>query len=127
MQQAAGLRQSLSGLLTPRARGGDSRIKVARSSNTRYAQAVVKAYEKFKNAPKNANTERQQEAEYTKLLAQYILVDWENISFQGQDLPYSVPSAEKLLSVRDFRLFVQKCSDDFDAFRVEQEVETGNA
>jgi hypothetical protein len=107
--------------------GGDARIKVARSSNQRYAQAVVKAYEKYKNAPKNPHTERQQEADYTRLLAQYILVDWENVSFQGQELPYSVPSAEKLLSIRDFRVFVQKCSDDFDAFRVEQETETGNS
>ncbi|MGL4808972.1 MAG: hypothetical protein ACRC4O_09550, partial [Giesbergeria sp.] len=55
--------------------GGDARIKVARSSNTRYAQAVVKAYEKYKNAPKNATTERQQEADYNRLLAQHILLD----------------------------------------------------
>lgn len=106
--------------------GGDARIKVARSSNTRYAKAVVKAYEKFEKAAKNAHTERQQEQEYNRLLAQYILVDWENVEFQGQSLPYSIPSAEKLLQIRDFRLFVQKCSDDFDAYRAEQEEDLGN-
>jgi hypothetical protein len=107
--------------------GGDARIKVARSSNPRFAKAVVSAYEKYAKAPKNDKTTSQQDAEYNRLLAQYVLVDWENISFQKEPLPYSVSSAERLLTIREFRLFVQKCSDDFDSFRVEQEEEVGNA
>lgn len=107
--------------------GGDARVKVARSSNPRYAKAVVKAYEKYAKAPKGETTERQQEAEYNKLLAQYILLDWENVSFKGEPLRYSHPMAEQLLQVRDFRLFVQQCSENFDAYRVEVEEEVGNA
>lgn len=107
--------------------GGDARIKVARSSNPVYAKEVVKAYEKFAKAPKNDQTEKQQDAEYKRLLAQHILLDWENLTFKGKTLPYSVQNAEMLLAIRDFRLFVQKCSDDFDAYRAEVEEDLGNA
>jgi len=104
-----------------------ARIKVARSSNQRYAKAVVKAYEKYAKVKKSEALEAQQEAEYNRLLAQHILVDWEGLSFKGANTPYSVAAAEKFLQIRDFRSFVQKCSEDFDAFRVEAEVEVGNA
>lgn len=106
--------------------GGDARIKVARSNNERFAKAVVKAYEKYEKAPNTPAKDAQQQAEYNQLLATYILLDWENVSFKGQALPYSIPSAQQLLSIKDFRMFVQKCADDFEAFKVEIEESVGN-
>lgn len=108
--------------------GGDARIKVARSNNPKYAKEVVKAYEKYQKVPKVEDeiAERQQEAEYLKLLAKHILVGWEKIQFKGEELKYSVANAEMLLKIRDFRVLVQKCADDFEAFRVKQEEEVGN-
>lgn len=109
--------------------GGDARIKVARSSNPVYSKAVVKAFEKYTKAPKSnkAAIEAQQEAEYIRLMARYLLTDWENVKYKGESLPYSVENAEMLLKLRDFRLFVQTCSDDFDSFRIEVQEEVGNS
>lgn len=109
--------------------GGDARVRVARSNNPTYSKALVKAYEKYTKASKaNGDAiEKQQEEEYIKLIARHILTDWTNVKFKGKALPYSVENAEKLLKIRDFRIFVQKCADDFDAYRVEIEEEVGNA
>lgn len=107
--------------------GGDARIKVARANNPRFSAAVVKTYEKWKNAPKGEAATKQQDEEYNRLLAQYVLLDWENVSFKGSPLPYSVANAEKLLSIKDFRALVQKFADEIDAYRVEVSEEVGNA
>lgn len=108
--------------------GGDARILVARSNNPRYAKALVKAYEKYAKASKDSPTvEKQQENDYVRLLAEHILLGWEKVERNKKPLPYSKESAEELLRIKDFRQFVQKCSDDFDAYRVEVEEEVGNS
>jgi len=107
--------------------GGDARVRVARSTNPKYARAVVDAYENLQKSklPK-AELEKKQEAAYTSLMATHLLVGWEGVQFKGKTLPYSQANAEMLLQIRDFRIFVVKCSEDFDAFRVEVEEEVGN-
>jgi hypothetical protein len=107
--------------------GGDARILVARSNNPIYTKAVVKAYEKYAKAPKNSTTEKQQEADYIRVMAQHLLLDWESVQYQGAALDYTKENAEMLLKIKDFRVFVQQCSDDFESFKVETEQEVGNS
>ncbi len=107
--------------------GGDVRILVARSTNPVYTKAVVKAYEKYAKAPKNASTEKQQEADYIKVMAKHLLLGWENVVYKGKKMPHSEENAQTLLKMKDFRLFVQQCSDDFNAFKAANEEEVGNS
>lgn len=106
--------------------GDNGQILVARNTNEKYARAIVKAYERYKNA-KGVEAEKRQEREYIRLLAEHILVDWKDIEWKGQPLPYSTQNAEMVLAIKDFRIFVQKCSEDFEAFRVEVEEEVGKS
>lgn len=108
--------------------GGNASILVARSSNPKFSKAVVKAYEKYAKSPKNnPDVEKRQEADYIKVLAEHLLLGWKEIEYKGVPLEYSRANAEVLLAIKDFRQFVQQCSDDFDAFRLQQEEEVGNS
>ncbi len=108
--------------------GGDARVLVARSTNQKYNKAVLEAYEKYAKADKNSEeTRKQQEADFDRVIAQHLLLGWQKIEYKGKPMEYSVENACTLLAHRDFRMFVQKCADDFEAYRVEIEEHVGNS
>jgi hypothetical protein len=56
-----------------------------------------------------------------------VLLGWRKLKFKGAELPYNVENAKKLLGVKDFRSLVARLASDFEAYRVRQEEELGNA
>lgn len=108
--------------------GGDgARVLVARSNNPRYSKALVKAFEKYSKAPKGSIDEKKQEDEYISLLAEHILLGWEDIQFKGKPFAYSKENAATALRMKEFRLRVQEFSDTFEAYKAEIEEDVGNA
>ena len=61
------------------------------------------------------------------VIAETILLGWEDISFKGEVLEYNVANAKKLLAVKDFRKTVAQFADDVSAFKFKETEEQGKA
>lgn len=98
---------------------GDARFLVARAGNKAYSKMFTKEYERNQRAldRKDAAADELAERLMVKVIAKTILLGWENVKFNGVDMPYSVENAEKLLAIKDFRRDVMKMADDFDAYK----------
>lgn len=104
-------------------------ILVARTGNKAYAKklsALVERNQKLLDM-KNDAADAKGEEIMIEAMAETLLLGWKGLSFQGQDIEYSVANAKKLLSLRDFRRQVMKFADDTDAYRVKVEAEQGEA
>lgn len=108
----------------------DTKLKIARAGNTEYVNLLRKKLEDSridldaKDDESNARAEKMM----VEVMAETILLGWEGpMKYQGVDLPYSKANAVKLLQHKDFRRKVSGFSESFEAFRVKQEQELGNA
>jgi len=109
--------------------GGGARVLVARSGNRKYAKLLTKEVERNKKALdlNDDAADKLSEEIMIGVLAETILVGWENISFKGEELEYSVANAKKLLAVKDFRKAVAQFADDVSAFKFKETDEQGKA
>lgn len=92
------------------------RIKVARLNNKRYGRLLVQQYEVNKTLleMKGDAAEAKSEEITVDVMAQSILLGWENLEYDGAPLPntWSLDNAKKLLKVKDFRDLVgQKAAE----------------
>lgn len=105
--------------------GEDAEILVARAGNKKYGKMIAKEYEKHKKLLdlKNDASEAKSEEIMIEVLAKTILLGWKNISFKGEDLPYSLENAKMLLAVKDFRKLVAGYADDTEQYKAQVEEE----
>ena len=61
------------------------------------------------------------------VMAETILLDWEGLEFRGKPMTYSSFNARLLLQIKDFRKKIGALSESFEAFKVKEEAEQGNA
>lgn len=103
-------------------------VKVARSGNAKYVE-MLRARLKDAQLDLMATKEADELAEsiLVDVMAETVLLGWKGLTFQGDDLPVNAASARKLLAVKDFRRKVSGFSENFEAFRVKEEAEQGNA
>lgn len=103
-------------------------VKVARAGNTRYVE-MLRARMKEAQLDMLSGKEADELAEsiLVDVMAETVLLGWKDLKLQGVDMPVSVANARKLLAIKDFRRKVAGFSENFDAFRVKEEVEQGNA
>jgi hypothetical protein len=105
-----------------------ARVLVARSGNEKYTE-MLRA--KLKEAQLDGMPEKEANAVAEELvidvLATTVLLKWEGLTYQGKPAPVSVEMAKVFLTVKDFRKKISGFADNFDAFRVQEEVEQGNA
>jgi hypothetical protein len=109
--------------------GGGARVLVARAGNRKYAKMLTKEVERNKKALdlNDDAADKLSEEIMIGVIAETILLGWENVSFKGEDLEYSVANAKKLLAVKDFRKAVAQFADDVSAFKFKETEEQGKA
>lgn len=109
--------------------GKGAELLIARAGNDAYSRAVstlVDEHREVLDMKNDAATAKSTEI-MIQVLAETILLGWKGIVFKGQPMEYSVENAKKLLAVRDFRLMVQRLSDESAAYRAKLEEEQGKA
>lgn len=108
--------------------GPKSRLLIARSGNRAYGKALTKQVEMNKLALDMGDdlAEEVSDKIMVDVLANTILLGWENLSFKGEVLTYSVENAKKLLAVKEFRKQVVRFSEGLEAFQLKEEVKQGN-
>lgn len=105
--------------------GGGARILVARSNNRKYIklmEAKLKAHKHTLDAGGEA-AEKVAEEAIVDSMAKAILLDWQELSWQGAPLEVSEENAKKLLGVKDFRAMVMRLADDRERFLAAEEEE----
>ena len=109
--------------------GGGARVLVARSGNRKYGKMLTKEVERNKKAldQNDDAADKLSEEIMISVLAETILLGWEDISFKGEVLEYNVANAKKLLAVKDFRKAIAQFADDVSAFKFKETEEQGKA
>lgn len=109
--------------------GKDSRLLVARAGNRNYARALNRKVEANRVALDVAddNADKVSDEIMADVMSETILLGWENISYKGEPLAYTRDNARMLLLIKDFRAQVGRFADDFESYKVKQEVEQGKA
>lgn len=104
-----------------------AKILVARSGNPKYV-AMLRAKMAEAQLDLSSGEEADQLAEgiLIDVMAKTILLGWSGLTYQGKEAPYSFEMAKTFLKVKDFRKKVAGMSDDFESFRVKEEVEQKN-
>jgi hypothetical protein len=102
---------------------GDANLLIARANNPRYARMLTSLAEKHQLALDKGDDDS--DALSNKLLidvfAETILLGWENVSYNGESLPYTLENARKVLAHKDFRREVARLAESIDAYRVKVE------
>ena len=104
---------------------GEAKFLIARSGNRKYAKLLSKAVERNQKTLdlKNDAADKLSEQIMIDVIAEAILLGWEDVGFKGQALTYSIDNAKLLLSVKDFRAQIMKLAEDAEAFKVKEEVD----
>lgn len=99
----------------------DGRIRVARTNNPLYREALVRKVSRYKTATTSKVIPEDDWLNIVnELVAETILVGWEGITEKGQPLPYSVENAKRVLTeLKDFREIVLSIADNMDNFKEE--------
>lgn len=113
------------GTLFPLGKG--SKVLVARAGNRKYSKALTKAVEtrRVELDAGDDTADAVSDQIMVDVLAETILLGWEDLSFKGVDMPYSLDNAKTLLRIKDFRKTVAGLSDQIEAFKMKREQETG--
>ena len=109
--------------------GGGARVLVARSGNRKYGKMLTKEVERNKKALdlNDDAADKLSEEIMIGVIAETILLGWEDVSFKGEVLEYNVANAKKLLAVKDFRKAIAQFADDVSAFKFKETEEQGKA
>jgi len=108
--------------------GKTTRVKVARSGNQKYVKLLRKKLEENKLDLETMGDDANDLAEkvLVDVIADTILLDWEDIQYQGKEMEYSRLNARLLLQIKDFRKKIVGFSESFEAYKIKQEEELGN-
>lgn len=103
--------------------GEGARIKVARAGNPANRKMLQRMMEKHRVTLRSRNLPEDVLERITiQVMAETILLGWENIEERGEPVPFSVENAERLLGAyRDFRDQVAALAADMALFRGESE------
>lgn len=104
-----------------------AKVLVARSGNQNYADALR---ESMGESPLEGLVGREADEVAEELLVRVmsntILLGWKGLSYQGKEVPYSAEMARTMLRIKDFRKKIASLADNFEAFRIKEEVAQGN-
>lgn len=102
-----------------------AKLLIARANNRKYNREVVARYEKYKEAfDKGGDVAEKAGEDFTvELMAETILLGWQDVAYMGAPIEYSKENARKLLAIRDFRAEVAKFADSIEYFRLKVEDE----
>ena len=103
---------------------GDGKVLIARQGNPNYAKRIRKLYAENEAAISQAGLfgEENAQAATIEIVADTILLGWENFTLGGKKIDYNRENAIKLLTdYKDFRDFVARCATQMEAFKREVE------
>lgn len=103
----------------------DTTFTIARAGNPKYSRLLASLVEKHQKELnlKDAAADALSDKILIDVLAETILLGWDELEYKGKPLPYSVENAKLILSHKDFRKEVSRMSDDIDNFRAKLEDE----
>ena len=96
----------------------DAKLRIASFGTKQHKQAVAKFRQKYSAQLAIKRTADEANEQVTiEVMAEAILVGWENVTEGDEPLPYTRDNAIKLLSIRTFRDFVAMQATDIQNFR----------
>lgn len=109
--------------------GGKARVLVARNGNRAYAKALTSKVNEHQKALDLGDeaADLLSEKIMIEVMADTILLGFENLAFKGKAISYSRDTAIELLKVKDFRRRIVEFSDTVSAYRAKLEAEQGEA
>lgn len=90
---------------------GDARLKIASSNATGYLQEFLQSNIGFDKLTPEQKNDRIAEA-----MAKHILIDWEGVTENEKEVPYSVEKATEYLKLTHFQDKVFEVAKDFRSF-----------
>jgi hypothetical protein len=101
----------------------DPWIRVARLNNTGYAKAMQEKFDALNSDKKrlrlsDAEVEIRSKNAMIEIMAEHLLKDFGNVSFQREPQAYSKESSLRLMRVKDFRELVVRHASDIELYRV---------
>lgn len=101
-----------------------SSIKIARMGNKRSKEMATRLNKSAKIANKYSLNDVGED-DLTDIIAHTVIIDWKGIKLKGQELPFSVENAKKVLKeYKDFRGLILELSTEMETFR-KIEIEEG--
>lgn len=105
----------------------ETSFKIARAYNKHFSRMFQREFKANRLAieAKGDAAEKLADDIMCSVMAKTILLDWKGpVSLNGEDLgKYSHEGAAKALKLKEFRTWVQECSDDTASFKVHQDEE----
>lgn len=95
------------------------RLLIARIGNDNFKKKSVELLNKKKNKLLPNQQVDLSEKEVIGIAAETVLLDWTGITYNGEDLPYSVENCKQLLSNKDFFKFISDIANNVEIFRSE--------
>lgn len=107
--------------------GKGTKLLIARSGNRRFAKALAAAVQKHDKvlSQNDEAAEKLSDQIMVDVLAETILLGWENVNYRGKPLDYSVANAKMLLAHKEFRRRVSVLSEDVSAYKAKLEAVQG--
>ena len=108
--------------------GKGARIKVARDNNEKFVKLMRELLEEHRITLEEGNEAADELARdiVRRAKAKAVLVDFEGITYKGKKMEYSEDNAFKLLGIKDFRRLVDEYSQEFSAYKIKSEEDSGN-
>lgn len=101
-----------------------ARIKVARMNNPEFNKLFRKLSKPYMTALQTGTlSEDISEEIMLECYAKTVLVDWDGIEENGEQVPYSPEKAKEYLQIDTFRQFVLNIARDFNNFKAEIEAQ----
>lgn len=104
-----------------------AKVLVARTGNPRYSAAFRKKLQEHELDLNTGGPEADELAEalLVDVMSHTILLGWEGLKFQGEEVSYSKEMSRTMLKVKDFRKKVVSLSDSMENFKVRAEEQQG--
>lgn len=96
---------------------GDAKLLVARLNNPRMAAGYAARVRPFRGQPLLPDVE---EKIIRECLADFVLLDWEGVEFDGKAFPYSRENALTALAIPDFSDLVVRFARDAENYRIKE-------
>lgn len=100
--------------------GGGTTLLVARMYNPEYNELLRNAMKPYKRA-KLSNDDSLELM--IAIEADTILLDWDGVTADGKDVPYTKSAAREYLHVRDFRALVLEIAGNMETFKAQEVAE----
>ena len=98
-----------------------TRIKVARAFTQKYGKVLRNEMKPYRYALDHGMLNEEKSSQImAKVMAECVLMDWEGLTLNGEEVPYSTEKAYEILKdpqFRDFLRMVDEMSKDSAAFR----------